>query len=321
MNGILSFDNPVFFFGFIILIPMILLDFSPRYKKIVRSFSKPLQKRLVFSKIFFRISLACVIIALSGPRWGTGPADGEFRRGVDAVIALDVSRSMDINDGYGESGISRLQRGVSIVREAVKAAPEIRYAVAIGKNRGIVAIPLTHDNGVVLDFLEAVSSSSITGRGTNLESLIDAAATAFSASRLSVKTIILVSDGEALSGSLNAAVGRCNREGIIITALAVGSDYGGEVPGYEGFISRRDTAAMKMAAGHSHPGGYIDGNRRDAAETLAAQLRSLAPESEVSVNRTVPKARWLFFTVLALAAFGLSKLCLLKTAARKKDNS
>jgi len=164
MSGVFSFDYPVFFFGFIIFIPMILMVFSLRYKKIVHSLSKYLQKRLFFSKLFIMIFLTCIIIALSGPRWGIGPAAGEFRRGVDAVIALDVSRSMDIADGYGEYGISRLQRGVSIVREAVKAVPNIRYAVTVGKNRGMVAIPLTHDNGVVFDFLEAVSSSSITGR-------------------------------------------------------------------------------------------------------------------------------------------------------------
>jgi Ca-activated chloride channel family protein len=185
----------------------------------------------------------------------------------------------------------------------------------------------------VLDFLETVETSSITGRGTNLETLVDTAANAFVASHPSVKVIVLVSDGEALSGSLKAAVGRCEQRGVTITAVAVGSDKGGEVPGAEGIISRRDTAAMRLAAGLKDiaakgaaagsggntfsDSGFIDGNRRDAASALAAQLRSLAPESEVAGNKKETKARWLLFTVLAIIALGVSKICLFKFSFRK----
>jgi Ca-activated chloride channel family protein len=145
------------------------------------------------------------------------------------------------------------------------------------------------------------------------------------------------SDGEALSGSLKAAVGRCNQQGVAVIAVAAGSDSGGEVPGAEGIISRRDAEVMRAAAGLADfatsggaatkggtvtgggvsGGAFIDGNRRDAAGALAAQLRSLAPESEVPGTRKETKARWLLFTVPAIAALVASKLCLLKFSLRK----
>jgi len=313
MNAV-SFDYPRILFGLFFLIPLVFYDnFSPFKKRILRSLPKPLRKRLFASKFFFRLFLACCIIALTGPRWGTGRATGEIRRGADAVIAVDVSRSMEVLDGDESGSISRLERGLSIVKDVVKTMPEIRYATVFGRSRGVIAVPLTWNNDVVLGFLEALDTFSITGRGTNLESLIDTAAEAFQPAQPSARVIILVSDGEALSGSLRAALGRCNQKSVSIIAVAVGSDNGGEVPGSEGIISRRDPSAMKMAAGQTG-GGYIDGNRRDAAEALAAQLRSLAPERETSGNRREPKTRWFLFAALAIAALGISKLCLLKTA-------
>ena len=336
MSGAFFFDYPPVLLGLIVLIPIVLYDnLSSGRKSIRQKLTRPLKKRLFVSGLFFRLFLACLIIALAGPRWGIGQAAGEFRRGTDVVIALDVSRSMEIRDGYEETGVSRLERGLSIAREVVTTAPEIRYGAVIGKSGGVVAVPLSRDNGVVLDFLETAGTSSLTGRGTNLESLVDAAARAFVTSHPTVKVIVLVSDGEALSGSLKAAVGRCNQKGIIITAVAVGSDNGGEVPDAQGIISRRDTAAMRMAAGFTgitgkgaarsgtagdgfSGDGFIDGNRRDAAETLAAQLRSFAPEREISGDRKEHKARWFLFTVLAMTALGVSRLCLLKFSLRKR---
>ena len=193
--------------------------------------------------------------------------------------------------------------------------PETRFAAAISRNRGIVAVPLTWDSGAVLAFLEA-AGSSLTGRGTNLESLVDAAAGAFQPSPPATRVILLVSDGEALSGTLKAAVGRCRQNGIIISAIAVGSDEGGLVPGGDGIISRRDPEAMRMAAGQTG-GVYIDGNNEDAARSLTAHLRSLGLELKVGGSRKEPKTRWFIFVLLAIMAFGASKLCLLRLGNRQ----
>jgi Ca-activated chloride channel family protein len=266
--------------------------------------------RLGASRILFRVFLACMITALAGPSWGTAPAavSGETLRAADVVIALDVSRSMEIRDGYGE--ISRLERGLAIVREAVGAAPGIRLGAAVSRNRGIVAVPLTWDLDAALTFLDA-AGSSLTGRGTNLESLVDTAASAFQPSSPSTRVILLVSDGEELSGSLNAALGRCKRDGIAVSAVAVGSDEGGTLD--EGqILSHRDSRTMRAAAGQTG-GVYIDGNREDASRTLAGHLRSLAPGAETRGGSQTERApRWFLFVMLAIITFGTSKLCLLR---------
>jgi Ca-activated chloride channel family protein len=293
---------------------------SPRQRRERQFLPRAPRLRLLWSKIFFRIFLACFITALAGPRWGLNRTAGEYRRGLDTVIAVDVSLSMEIEDAQSpERGVkmSRLERGLALARDAAAAVSGGRFAAAVSRGRGLVAVPLTWDNSAVFTFLEALDSSSLTGRGTNLESLIDAAAGAFHASFPSRKAILLVSDGESLSGSVKAAVDRCAAENISIAALGVGSDEGAPVPGQESTISRRDAALLRMIADRSG-GIYVDGSRADASDALASYLRSLAPESERPGNRRERKERWFLFIMAALLAFCASKLSLAQIPGLKR---
>ncbi|GHV94653.1 hypothetical protein AGMMS50293_09730 [Spirochaetia bacterium] len=321
MSGSFGFDYPWVLGAFAVFIPLVLFDAFSRLKKRERKLPRYLRLKLLASAVFFRLFLACFIIALASPRWGIEQAAGEYRRGLDAVIAVDVSRSMEIRDAPSFSGIaggeiSRLERGLVIVREAAAAVPGVRFAAAVSRNRGLVTVPLTWDNETVLSFLETLDGSSLTGRGTNLESLVDSAAGAFQSSFPSRRLILLVSDGEALTGTLRTALDRCARDDIMISALAVGSEEGRPVPGTEDAISRRDSAAMRIAA--ERTGGiYVDASREDAARTLAAHLRSLAPETETRSSRREQKQRWPVFVLAATAAYALSKLSLLKIGKKE----
>ena len=342
MNGSLVFDNPWILPGMIIIIPLALFDYlSPLKKRIRGKLPKPFRLKLFASRLFFYLFLAFMITAIAGPRWGIGQERNEYRRAVDVVIAIDVSRSMLVSDGKAATGVStgydsrdglpggitegitRLKRGTLIVKEAVAALPGTRFAVAISRNRGIVAIPLTWDDGAVLAFLETIDGSSLTGRGTNLESLLDAGAGAFQTSHPSNKVILLVSDGEALTGSIKNALANCSRNDIAVTSILTGSDEGAPVPGGavsgdEEIISRRDAATMRMAAGQTG-GIFIDGNRGDAAEVLISHIRSLAGETESPRSNQTNKERWFVFLILAIAAYGASKLSLLNVGRRNGD--
>ena len=321
MNGGLSFDNPWILTGMIVIIPLALSDLlSPVRKRIRGKLPKPFRIKLFASRLFFCLFLCFLTGALAGPRWGAGQARNEYRRAVDAVIAVDVSRSMLVSD-CNTDGITRLKQGTLIAGEAVNALPGMRFAVAVSRNRGIVAIPLTWDNAAVLAFLETIDGSSLTGRGTNLESLLEAGAGAFQPSLPSNRVILLVSDGEELTGSIKNALSLCNRNNITVTSILTGSDEGapvpgGAVPGGEDIISRRDAATMRMAAGQTG-GIFIDANRDDAAEVLISHLRSLAVETEAPRSNETNKERWFVFAALAIMAYGASRLSLLNVGGRK----
>ena len=321
MNGGLVFNNPWILTCLIVIAPLALFDlFSPLRGRIRSRLPPPLRIKLFMSQFFSCLFLCFLLFAIAGLQWGTGQARSEYRRAVDVVIAVDVSKSMLVTDCNTES-ITRLKQGTLIAREAVSALPGMRFAAAVSRNRGIAAVPLTWDNGAVLAFLDSLDGSSLTGRGTNLESLLEAAERSFQPSSPSNRVILLVSDGEALSGSIKNALALCNRNNITVTPILTGSDEGGAVPGAQGpggenIISRRDAAVMRMAALQTG-GVFIDANGGDAAGVLISHLRSLAAETENPGSGETNMERWFVFLILAIMAYGASKMSLLNTRGRK----
>jgi Ca-activated chloride channel family protein len=180
--------------------------------------------------------------------------------------------------------------------------------VAIGKGTGILAVPLTGDIEAVLSLLESLSTEAVTGRGTNLETLIDAAAGAFQDAFPTKRRIILFSDGEALQGNLGAAVDRAAAAEIAISAVGLGSETGGPAPSEEGqapVISYRHRDSLQNAA--ERTGGiYLDGNSADAAALLADHGIAFAERGDT--YRREPKSQRHLFLLAALAALGLSRL-------------
>ena len=304
-------DNPFILSAFIIFIPLIIYyKFANKHK---HSLTTELKKKLKMANFFFCLFIAFTIIALAGPRWGTGFIISEYRRGLDTVFAIDVSHSMDIKDANNSETQSRLERGLLIARDTAMAVTGARFAAAIGRSRGYLAVPLTWDSEACLTFLQTLDGSTMTGRSTNLEALLDAAADAFQSSSPARKVIVLISDGEALEGVLNNALARCVREGFIVNTVALGSDAGRPVlvsasdPQAGSVISRRNAAVMRAAA--ERTGGiYIDGSREDAASVLSNHLLSISMETSPGSSSPEPKERRTLFIILAIIAYGASKL-------------
>ncbi|MDR2536540.1 MAG: VWA domain-containing protein [Treponema sp.] len=324
----LTFDRPQILFSFAGFVLFIMLGAFHyyKYRSVLGFFLKKkalvqeLKFRYLCSTVFFGIFLGCVIIALAGPRWGQHIVM-EYRRGVDVVLALDLSRSMEVADiileeqeNIAAAKGSRLDRAIQVALETIADSEGIRFGAAVGKSRGILAIPLTYDIETILHFLEGLSSSIITGGGTNLEALLDAASSAFLDAFPTHRGIILFSDGEAWSGSLGSAIDRILEAGITVIVLGVGAETGGAVPqdtpdlvDQEPSISYRRTEVLRNIAERTG-GVYIDGNRRDAPELLSAHLRGLSPESGIKGYHLESQARWQIFIIIALLSLVISKL-------------
>jgi len=307
----MSFDYPLVLISFIIFIPIFIFDIINRRKKVKLS----LEKKLRLSSLFFRLFLVFAITAAAGPKWGISYSPSEYYRGLDIVFAIDISRSMDIRDAQNNN--TRLECGLLILQETISSVSGARFAAAIGRGRGYLAIPLTYDSEAAFVFLESINSSSMTGRSTNLESLVDAASGAFQNTSAARRIIVLVSDGESHAGVLRNALARCAKEGIIVSSIAVGSDDGRQIqiladsPDAQFAVSRRDTAVMRSAA--ERTGGiYIDGNREDAGSALSSWFLSMTDLSQIisdqtSIKKTEPKQRRTLFIILAIIAYAVSK--------------
>ena len=320
-SGFISFDSPYILLCFAIFIPLIILDIAGRKKQ--PKLTHELEKKIRASMFFFRLFLVFAIIALAGPRWGMGYSPSEYRRGIDVVFAIDVSRSMDIRDAQTSTAQSRLERGLLIARQTITFVPGARYAAAIGRSRGYLAVPLTYDNESALIFLESLDGSAMTGRSTNLESLIEGAISAFQNTSAARKVIILISDGESHSGILRNAVNQCISEGIIVNTIAAGSDEGRQIheqannPESPLVVSRRDSVVMRSIADRT--GGInIEAEREDAALVLSNHLLSLSQDIEGGSGGREPKQRRTLFIILAIITYGISKFVTRKSDRRRQ---
>jgi Ca-activated chloride channel family protein len=336
-----SFDNPRLLFALLALFPSVFTGFFHYHKRRAAlgflsrdtggGLVVSIRFRYLVSTLGFRLFLACMIIALAQPRGGFRLVS-ETRRGADVIFAIDLSRSMDVRD-ISPDGSSRLSRATALVTELVNhpwfvnrgiggGASGIRFGAAIGKGRGVLALPLTDDTEAIGGFLSGLSGSAVTGRGTNLESLVDAAAAAFQDAFPSHRRIVLLSDGEALEGSLNAAADRAAAAEIAIIAVGLGSEEGGLAPpgndaplGEAGrpVVSFLRIDALRDAAERTG-GSLIDGNRSNAAAQLAERLSSLASTGSFASGTSVqgfrresrPLAH--IFIIAALILLGIIKI-------------
>ncbi|MDR0553816.1 MAG: VWA domain-containing protein [Treponema sp.] len=314
----IHFQNPERLYFLAALVPLGIASVF-RYgglKRLLRFFppsrrapAEKLRFRYAVSAVFFLLFLGCLIIALAEPQWGSRLVN-ESRRDAELVFALDVSLSMDVRDaGPPDAPVSRLEQGAALARNLAAALPGTRFGIAIGKGSGILALPLTDDSDAALSFLGGISSSLISGSGTNLESLIDAAAGAFSDAFPSRRQILLLSDGEALSGSFSAAVERALEANITISAVGLGTVEGGSPPGMEsgGIVSRLQPEALRSAAGRAK-GLYLDGNG-DLVLARLVEYFSESPAGNLPVgatSRREPQDQWHIFVLAALAALGIA---------------
>ncbi|MCL2319914.1 MAG: tetratricopeptide repeat protein, partial [Treponema sp.] len=134
------------------------------------------------------------------------------------------------------------------------------------------------------------------------------------------------SDGETLSGSVQAAAEKARKAGITLYTVGLGSDHGGPVPlsmpneknpsSPGGFLLGADgmpvTSALQkeaLLAGAEKSGGmYIDGSHSDAAQALADYINSLSAESRLSGQRREPNPQWRIFILAAMACLAGARM-------------
>jgi Ca-activated chloride channel family protein len=316
----MNFDYPEILFALLLLPPLAVLAlvrFSRRRKLFSLIAGNPalgtLGVRAFFSALFFLLFLTSLIIALAEPRWGIRLIP-EFHRGAEVVLALDLSRSMEVQDmDSGDGGASRLGRALFLARTLVNNGGGIHFGVVIGKGMGVLAIPLTQDTEAVLDFLEGLSGAAISGRGTNLEALVAAASSAFTGTFPARRRIVLFSDGEALRGSLPVAVEKAAERDILITVVGLGTETGGMVPAgpepgeEEPEIRSVLRGEVLRNAALRGGGSYIDGGGDTAAARLIEEAVGAAGSTAGSFKQEIKYQGYLFI-LAALAFLGLSKL-------------
>ena len=186
-----------------------------------------------------------LVLALVGPEWGFRWEEVK-RRGVDIVIALDVSQSMLAEDVKP----NRLQRAKLAIQELVPLLRGDRIGLVAFAGTAFVQCPLTVDAGAFSLVLEDVSPSTIPRGGTAIAQAIRAALDAFTGSPGGSRALVLITDGEDHEGDPVAAAKEAAKAGVTIFCIGIGTPEGELIPvtdaeGHQAFLKDREGRTVK----------------------------------------------------------------------------
>jgi len=168
---------------------------------------------------------AAGIVALARPQWGAR-LETVRRHGVDIVVALDTSFSMNAED----VAPSRLEKAKSEVRSFLRKLRGDRIGLVLFAGSALVQCPLTLDYGAASLFLDAVNTQVIPEPGTALAPAITTATSAFSSRERKYKVLVVFTDGEDLQGEIESAVRQARDQGVIIYTVGIGTPEGRPIP-------------------------------------------------------------------------------------------
>ena len=192
--------------------------------KIFNGFSN---NRSTFKYILFRLAISMLIIAASNPQYGENERT-VASKGIDIMIALDISKSMmaeDIIDEYNRLDIAKLSIG--------KLMNELRgdhVGIVVFAGEAYKQLPLTPDYQVAKLFLKNIGTDMISSQGTDIGNAIELCMSSFSDERKNNKAIVIISDGEDHEEMAVKAAKEATEEGVVICTVGMGSEKGVPIP-------------------------------------------------------------------------------------------
>ncbi len=160
------------------------------------------------------------VLALSGPYLLFRQTEAESK-GIDVMLALDISESM-LQSDFG--GKSRLDAAREVARSFVLRRSNDRIGLVVFRGKGYTQCPLTLDHEVLAMLLDRLSSGVIQEDGTAIGSAILIAVNRLKVSESLHKVLLLVTDGENNTGEIGpaTAAGIAARSGIRIYVIDAG---------------------------------------------------------------------------------------------------
>ena len=233
-----EFHSPYFLAFFLLLIPLLIKDFSkkkntgilvPSTKGMSVAGSFGLVQK--FLKLTKYIILSSLIIALARPRTYTVTDDRDDAKGVDIILAADISPSMLAKD-FEPDRITALKK---IAKDFIKKRETDRIGLVEFWGDGIAKVPLTTDYQVLYDEIDAISPNFEDYPGTAMGTGLTIAVNHLKDSKSKSKIVILMSDGE--NNVMNAidpaiAADLAKNYGIKVYTIGIGTNGYAQFPQY-----------------------------------------------------------------------------------------
>jgi len=217
---------PVFFILFYVMI----LQRKSRIKKMGESHlimkltpEKPVQKLWIKFSLYALI-FAMMVLALANPQIGSKLEKVE-RKGVDLMIALDVSNSMLAQD-IKPNRLARAKRAISKLVDELQGD---RIGIVVFAGHAYVQLPITSDYSAAKLFINTIDTDVVPTQGTSIGQAINLSMEAFNESKHE-KAIIVFTDGEDHDDDPVSAAELAAEKGVSIYTIGIGLPDGAPIP-------------------------------------------------------------------------------------------
>jgi Ca-activated chloride channel family protein len=233
-----TFLNPEFFWLFL-LIPLAIAwlfwkrkQQSPTLKiSSVKGFkAKPslLVKLKPYLSVLRLLALSSLIIALARPRTVDISSQTKTTRGIDIVMAIDLSSSMLAKDLKP----NRMEALKDVALKFVENRPNDRIGIVVYAGEAYTKTPVTSDKAIVQEAIKTIKFDNVLQDGTAIGMGLSTAVNRLKDSKAKSKVIILLTDGVNNSGFIEPETASqiAKEFGIKVYTIGIGSNGMAEFP-------------------------------------------------------------------------------------------
>ena len=207
-----EFVNPEFFWLFLLLPALVLwyiwkrkLQTADLHISSIKGFKTTknwLAKLKPFLFVLRLFALSAIIVALARPRTVDESTRIKTTKGIDIVMAIDVSASMLARDLKP----NRLEALKTVAARFINSRPNDRIGLVEYAGESFTKTPLTSDKNIVLTSLKGIKYNNIIEGGTAIGMGLATAVNRLKDSRAKSKVIILLTDGVNNSGFIDPKI-------------------------------------------------------------------------------------------------------------------
>jgi Ca-activated chloride channel family protein len=187
-----------------------------------------LTKLKPFLFVFRLLALSSLIIAMARPRTVDVSSKTKTTKGIDIVMAIDVSGSMLAKDLKP----NRMEGLKDVAEKFVTERPNDRIGLVVYASEAYTKTPVTSDKAVVLDAIKSIKYDNVLQDGTGIGMGLTTAVNRLKDSKAKSKIIILMTDGVNNAGFIEpeTASDIAKEYGIKVYTIGIGTNGMAEFP-------------------------------------------------------------------------------------------
>lgn len=160
--------------------------------------SNPLTLIRLLPEFFLCVVVALILVALARPQ-RTNEKVEQWTEGIDIMLAIDISQSMQIEDFQP----NRLESAKEVARNFIAGRLQDRIGIVVFSGDAFSLAPLTTDYNLLNSYIDEMGFEMIENRGTAIGSALAVVTNRMRESESKSKVCILLSDGDNTAGNID----------------------------------------------------------------------------------------------------------------------